>query len=95
MARKKTVKVDEQMDLIDVAPEDAKVIIEAARLYKKLQTTRLKALEREVDQKQKVKDLIRQAKLQPLDGGVIKFKHDGVTIEMTPRDEKLTIKEDE
>jgi hypothetical protein len=93
MAKKRT-KPTEQMDLIDVQPKNAKAIVAAARLYKKYQAARLAALEKEVAQKQEVLSLVKEAKLQPLEGGVIKFKVDGVTISVTPRDELVKVKED-
>ena len=82
-----------QLDLIDVSPENAKPIIDAARLYKKFQVTRQTALNKEVKQKQQVLELVKAAKLQPLDGGKIKFEYDGVLICITPRDELVTIRD--
>jgi hypothetical protein len=85
----------EQLELIDVLPENAKPIIAAARLYKKFQAARMAALDKETKQKQVVLNLIHEAKLQPLEGGKIKFEHDGVIISVTPRDELIKIKEKE
>ncbi len=84
----------EQLDLINVAPENAKPIIAKARRYKKVQATRLAALAEEKKLKEEIKSDVKAAKLQPLKGGVIKFKHNGVTVIITPQDEKVRVIED-
>ena len=89
----KTNESDHQLDLINVQPKNAKAIIRAARLYKEFQGARQIALGKEVEQKQRVLDLVKAAKLQPLDGGKIKFEYDGVLICVTPRDELITVKD--
>ena len=83
----------DQLDLIDVAPKNAKPIIAAARLYRKHLSARLAVQKKENDQKQVVLELVRNAKLQTLDGGKIKFIHDGVTISVEPRDALIKIEE--
>jgi len=88
-----TVDSGEQLDLIDVAPENAMPIIRAARLYKKFQAARQAALEKEIEQKQQVLELVRAAKLPPLEGGIIRFSYDGVVVSVTPRDELVRIKD--
>jgi len=96
MAKKEKTETNEsgeQLDLIDVQPENAKTIVHAARLYKKFQAARLTALDKEVEQKRQVLELVKAAKLQPLDGGKIKFEYDGVIISITPRDELVTVKD--
>lgn len=94
MAKTKINETGEQLDLIDVAPKNAKAIVEAARLYKKFQATRLTALGKEIEQKHQVLTLVKVAKLQPLNGGKIRFKYDGVIISVTPRDELVTVKDE-
>lgn len=91
----KEPKEQEQLDLIDVRPENAKQILLAARSYKNAQKKRLDALGREVQEKQKVLDFVKKAKLKPLEDGTIRFKLDGVTISVKPRDELLTVKCDD
>ena len=84
----------EQMDLIDVKPKNSKEIIRHARLYKMAQEKRVNALAEEVAEKKKLLELIEQEHLQRLEDGKIKFKLDGYTITVTPRDELVRIKED-
>ena len=89
------LEVGEQLPLIDVTPEGAGPIIAAARIYKKHLRARLAASKKEVEQKQVVLDLVRKENFTPLEGGVIRFEHEGVTICVTPRDELVQIKEKE
>lgn len=96
MAKKKEeTEVGEQLDLIDVSPENAGPMIKAGRAYNKVKKTRLTALAEEVKLKDKIRQLAKDAKLQRLEGGVIRFRHKGVTICITPQDEKVTVKEEE
>ena len=92
MANKKKEK-GEQLDLIDVAPENAKPIMEAARLYQKHQKARIAAGVKEKEQKELIKELVGKANLQPLAGGKIKFEYDGLRITITPRDELVQVTE--
>ena len=89
----KGVPTGQQMDLIDVGPENSKEIIQHARLYKAAQTKRIQALDEEIAEKQKLLELIRNAKLKPLEGGKVQFRCDGYIITVTPRDELVRIKE--
>ena len=95
MAKKEKVEVGEQMDLIDVAPEFAKPIIAAAKVYKKASAARQAALAEEVKLKQKVLGLVKQAKIKPNKEGVTKFRYKSIEISITPRDELLKVKDDE
>lgn len=89
----KKVGKNEQMDLMEVGPENGKPIIDAVRIYKRHQKDRLAALKLETEWKQKILALVKEAKLTPLKDGVIKFTYDKVIIKVTPRDVLITIKE--
>ena len=90
----KEVEKGEQLDLIDVAPENAGQILEAVKIYKKYQAQRLKFLEKEVEAKQEILDLVHKSGLKRLDDGRIKFKCDNFVITVEPADEKIKIKEE-
>lgn len=90
-----STEAGEQMELIDVAPENAKPMIKAGRLYNKAKKARIIALAEEVKYKEKIRQLARDANLQRLEDGVIRFTYEGVTICITPQDEKVTVKEEE
>jgi len=90
-----TFDTDEQMDLMDVQPENAQEIIEAVKKYKKFQGARIKAGIKEVELKGIVKNLVKAAKLQPLEDGVTKLRFNHVEISITPRDEIIKIKYDD
>lgn len=93
--KKDKVESGEQLELIDVAPETAGPILDAARIYKKFQGKRLDFLAKEKAQKIIVLDMVRSAGLTPLKDGVIKFTYQGAEISVTPRDELLKVKEQE
>lgn len=92
--RKKDQTEGEQLDLIDVSPANSKEIIKQARIYKKAQAERCEALAEEVESKQKLLSLIKEAGLKPLEDGVIRFRLDGFTITVKPRDELVKVKDD-
>lgn len=94
MSKKEETEIGEQLDLIDVSPKNAKPIIEAGRLYKKAVKVRQKALAKEVELKDKIRQLAKEAKIPRLPNGVIRFTYEGVTICITPQDEKVTVKEE-
>ncbi len=97
MAEKKSEQespeVGEQIMLIDIAPENIKPIIKAAKLYKRAQSERLAALKEEVKYKTEVRELVRKSNPQQLEDGDIKFEYDGFEVIITPQDEKVTVKD--
>ena len=97
MAKSKNteVGVGEQMQLIDVHPKKARPIIAAAKILKKLQVARSSAQEKENTQKAKLLNLVEEANIQRLPDGRIKFSYDGVLLTITPKQESISIKEDE
>lgn len=101
MARKKNPNQDnaevapgEQLELIDVGPENLKAIKPIARKYRAAMQLRVDALAEEVDAKQKILAMVKQAKLSRLMDGSIRFKCDGMLITVTPRDELVKVKEE-
>ena len=85
--------VGEQMDLIDVGPENLRLMKPVARRYKAAQKRRLEALADEVKEKKKMLELIQGANLKVNDDGVILFTVDGMTVKATPQDWKISVKE--
>jgi|GEM_PF-2311584 len=84
----------EQLSLIDVGPENLKEIMPWARRYNAAMHERLAALQKECEAKEKILALVKEAKLSRLPDGSIRFKCQGMTISVTPRDEVIQIKED-
>lgn len=91
MPKKK--KAGEQGQLIDTVPENFKELVEAGHLYKEYQAERMAALQKEIDQKKLILELMKKAGLQTLEGGKMKFEHDGLKISVTPRDELVKVVE--
>ena len=90
---KKTRTNVEQLQLIEVGPENLKAIVKEVRIYKKHQFDRLSALKKEVTQQKKIKTMVKEAGLQRLPDGTIKFEADNSIICLAPQDELITIKE--
>lgn len=93
MAKKKKAKKQkgEQLQLIDVAPENAKEIIAATKVYKVHQAARLKAGKAEIAQRTVVRALVAESGLQRLPDGTIRFELDGKLFCVTPQDDLITI----
>jgi len=87
------VKVEKQLDLIDVHPKNAGPIIELARKYRTVVSQRVKLLAKEVEMKAQILEMVKAANLKRLADGVIRFTYDGYTLTVTPQDEKLNVKE--
>lgn len=79
--------------LIDVNPENSKEILAAAEEYRDWQGKRLAALKKEVEFKQKILDLVKEAKLQRLPDGTISFALDGIKITIKPSQETVQVKD--
>lgn len=92
MPKKKLAVADEQLELIEVAPKNAKVIKRAAKAYKEAQTERISWLAEEKKHKEKILTLIENENLMPLEGGVIRIAVNGAVITVTPRDNLVKVK---
>ena len=92
MAKKKS-DTGEQLDLINIHPENAEEIVADARAYKKTVKTRLSIQKKEADLKAKLLDTVAKAKLKPLADGTYRFRVDSVEIKVTPRDNLVQVKE--
>lgn len=86
-------KIEKQINLFEVAPENADEILEHAKKYKTLVVERQKLLEQEVAEKQTLLELVHNADLQRLKDGIIKFTAGEFQVTVTPTDEKISIKE--
>lgn len=89
---RKNVEEQEQPALIDVEPENMKVILRKARAYLK---SKDQCHELNEDAKKKLNALresIKEAELQPLDGNVYRIRCGNHIIEMIPQSEKVKIK---
>jgi hypothetical protein len=88
------VMSEDQLELIDVEPENSKTIQRHARAYKRAQKARMEALDEETKQKEKLLVAIREGKIRP-QGGCYYFRTGKLRIKITPRDNLLvTVKED-
>lgn len=93
--KKKQVEYEdgEQMDLIEVDAENAKVLKRWAKAYKKAQAARMEAGREEQDKKRKLLAAVKEADVQMIDEQW-KLRVDGMIITVKPRDELVRVKED-
>lgn len=82
----------EQLELIDVTPENLKAIKPIARRYKAAMQRRVAVQQEEVKAKGEILALIKEAQLPRLADGTIKFKCGDLLITVTPRDELVKVK---
>ena len=87
----------EQMDLLDVGPENLKKIVPVAREYKRVVTQRISLTAKESELKKELQAFAHNSGLKPLPNGHIKWSCQGVTVEHIPQDErvKVTIEKEE
>lgn len=85
----------EQLDLIDVTPENSKKIRAIAKKYREAQQERMAWGEDERKQKELLLAEAKNANVQASPDGVIRFRVDDITIKITPRDELVQVKFDE
>jgi len=90
---KKTRTSVEQMQLIEVGPENLKEIAKEVRIYKRHQFDRLSAGKKEVSQRDKIRIMVKKAGLKRLQDGTIKFEADNAIICIEPQEDLITIKE--
>lgn len=86
---------NEQLDLIDVHPENAKEIVACAKRYKRVMKKRVEYLAEEVEAKKQLLELIHEAGLQRLEDGKIRYTAEGMTITVEPRDDLIKVKSDD
>jgi len=96
MARKakKESTSGEQLQLIDITPENLKAIKPIAQKYSAMVKRRLTVTAEETTLKAQLLELITDAHLTRLPDGTIKFKCDGMLITVKPRDELIQVRED-
>ena len=92
MARSKKTKFRGETPLIEVGPENIKVIAKEVRIYRALVDERIIILKNEIKQKEKVKALTKEANLSRLQDGRIEFDVDNETVCLMPQDDLITIK---
>jgi hypothetical protein len=84
----------DQLPLIDVTPENIKLIAPITKAYRKALAARQLALKEEVDNKQKLLALVKEAGLQRLPDGSIRFRVNGLLIVIEPQDDKVKVKDE-
>lgn len=83
----------EQPALIDVEPENQKVILKNARSYLKIKDQCHELAEASKKALNKLRESIKDADLQPLEGNIYRIQCGDHIIEMIPQSEKVKIKD--
>lgn len=86
MPRQRKTTNEEQLDLIEVGPENEKALKRAARAFKAAQTERKAWGDEEEKHKNKIVELVHEAKLKPDSEGVITFTLGDFSIKVTARE---------
>jgi len=91
MAKRGRPRTGEQLPLIDVGPENQDEILDHAQKHEDAMRQRMKFGKIEVEEKQKVLELIHQANLTKLEGGKVRVTCGDFVVTVTPRDELVQI----
>lgn len=83
----------EQGMLMEVGPEGMEKIRPHVEVCRKAQAARKREWDRVIDAKENIRELVRSEGIQPGPNGKITFKCDGVEVIVTPRDEKVEVKD--
>lgn len=104
MARKKKEQTEpseetesqagEQLDLIDVTPDELKGLKPIAEKYRSVVRRRINLQNEEKELKDQILSAIKTAHLQRLSDGKIRFRLDHMIITVTPRDELVQVEEE-
>lgn len=92
MAGKRKAEKGKQLALLDLTPESLAALEPVVREYQDALVNRLAWLKDEVNHKQKILGLVKDACLRPNADGVIKFELDGNIVTITPRDELISVR---
>lgn len=92
MARKTKTDTDGQLDLIEVGPENAKALKRAANAYVKAHDSQLAAKLIADGKLDTLMQRVKEAELEPLADGTIKFRVGGMVVKVGKPTSRLTIK---
>lgn len=83
----------EQMDLLDVGPENLELMKPVARRCKVAEKKRAKAVDEKKKAEAEIVELVKDAKLKPNAQGNIEFVVDGLRVKVKPHEWKVTVSE--
>ncbi len=96
-SKKKTMQQQvtsgEQLDLIDVGPENLEKMRPVASRCKVAEKKRLKAVAEKKKGHREMVELVKEAKLLPNEKGNIEFVVDGLRVKVTPHDWSVSVVE--
>ena len=88
-------KKEKQLPLIDVGPNNLKEIMPHIEAYRNALQERLAYGKEEVKHKVAILELVKESGLKPLPDGSIQFTCDGYKVTITPRDQLVSVKEED